>query len=153
MRHHHQQQRTTVAILGSSTLGEHVLAMLLEDEGYAAKLLKAPTTATTKVLLPEGGSVEELLGGVDVVLLWPAPTLRDDAREAFVGAMRSACATAKIPVVALSPSLNVASQDELAVEVPLMRQFEQLMGVIKVVLGSPTDSVDFLDLAGLAKSA
>jgi len=151
--HHIQQQPTTVAILGSSTLGEHVLAMLLEDEGYAARLLKAPPTAATTVLLPEGGSVEEMLEGVDVVLLWPAPTLRDDAREAFVGAMRSAAATAKIPVVALSPTLNVASQDELAVEVPLMRQFEQLLGVIKVVLGSPAGSVTFLDLAGLAKSA
>ena len=128
--------------------------MLLEDEGYAAKLLKAPpTAATTTVLLPEGGSVEELLEGVDVVLLWPAPTLRDDAREAFVGAMRSACAKAKIPVVALSPSMAVASKDELAGEAPLMRQFEQLLWIIKVVLGSPAGSVNFLDLGGLAKSA
>jgi hypothetical protein len=105
------------------------------------------------MLLPEGDSVEELLEGVDVVLLWPAPALRDDAREAFVGAMRSACAKANRPLVALSPSLNVASQDELAVEVPLMRQFEQLLCIIKVVLGSPASSVTFLDLAGLAKSA
>jgi hypothetical protein len=155
--HHIQQQPSTVAILGSSTLGEHVLAMLLEDEGYAARLLKAPPTAATSttLLLPEGesDSVEGLLESVDVVLLWPAPTLIDDARDAFVGAMRSAAATAKIPVVALSPRLNVASQDELAVEVPLMRQFEQLMWIIKEVLGSPAGSVAFLDLAGLAKSA
>jgi hypothetical protein len=156
MRHHRQQHPATIAILGSSTLGEHVLAMLLEDEGYAAKLIKAPSdVATTTVLLPEGGSVsvEELLEGVDVVLLWPAPTMRDDAREAFVGAIRSACATAKIPVVALSPSLHVASQDELSVEVPLMRQFEELMRIIREVLGSPAGSVTFLDLAGLARSA
>ena len=154
MPHHIQQQRTTVAILGSNTLGEHVLAMLLEDEGYAAKLIKAPSTAATStVVLPEGGSVEELLEGVDVMLLWPAPTLRDDAREAFVGAMRSACAKARIPVVALSPSMAVASKDELAGEVPLIRQFEQLMWIIKVVLGSPTGSVTFLDLAGLARCA
>jgi hypothetical protein len=152
--HHTQQQRTTVAILGSSTLGEHVLALLLEDEGYAARLLKAsPTAATTTALLPEGGSVEELLEGVDVVLLWPAPALRDDAREAFVGAMRSACAKAKMPVVALSPSMAVASKDELAGEVPLMRQFEQLLWIIKAVLGSPAGSVTFLDLAALARCA
>jgi hypothetical protein len=154
--HHIQQQRTTVAILGSDTLGEHVLALLLEDEGYAAKLLKAPpTAATTTLLLPEaeGGSVEGLLEGVDVVLLWPAPTLRDDARETFVGAMRSACAKAKIPILALSPSMAVASKDELAGEAPLMRQFEQLMWIIKVVLGSPAGSVTFLDLAGLARCA
>jgi hypothetical protein len=154
--HHIQQQPPTVAILGSNTLGEHVLALLLEDEGYAARLLKAPpTAATTTVLLPEaeGGSVGELLDDVDIVLLWPAPILRDDAIEAFVGAMRSAAAKAKIPLVALSPTLHVASQDELSVEVPLMRQFEQLLWIIKVVLGSPAGSVSFLDLAGLAKSA
>ena len=153
MPHHIKQQRTTVAILGSGTLGEHVLSMLLEDEGYAAKLIKAPPKAAATALLPEGNSVEGLLEDVDVVLLWPAPTLRDDAREAFVGAMRSACARAKIPVVALSPSMAVAAKDELAGEVPLMRQFEQLMWIIKVVLGSPAGSVTFLDLAGLAKSA
>jgi hypothetical protein len=117
--HHIQQQPPTVAILGSSTLGEHVLALLLEDEGYAAKLINvSPTAAATTVLLPEGGSVEGLLEDVGMVLLWPAPTLRDDAREAFVGAMRSACAKAKIPVIALSSTSNVASHDELAVEVP-----------------------------------
>jgi hypothetical protein len=150
----YHQPTTTIAILGASTLGEHVLALLLEDEGYTAKLIKAPPTpSTTTVRLHEGGSLEELLEGVDVVLLWPAPTLRDETREAFVGAMRSACAEAKIPVVALSPSLAVASKDELAGEVPLMRQFEQLLWIIKVVLGSPVGSVAFLDLAGLAKSA
>jgi hypothetical protein len=151
--HHIQKLLPTIAILGSNTLGEHVLAMLLEDEGYAAKLIKAPPTADTTVLIPDGGSVEKLLEGVNVVLLWPAPTLRDDAREAFVGAMRSACAKAKIPVLALSPTMAVASKDELAVEVPLMMQFEQLMGIIKAVLGSPAGSVNFLDLGGLAKSA
>jgi hypothetical protein len=137
----HDEPTTTVAILGANTLGEHVLALLLEDEGYTAKLIKAPpTAATTTLLLPEDGSVEELLEDVDVVLLWPAPTLTDDAREAFVGNMRSACARAKIPALALSPSMAVASKDELAGEVPLMRQFEQLMWIIKVVLGSPAGS-------------
>jgi hypothetical protein len=67
--------------------------------------------------------------------------------------MRSACAKAKIPILALSPSMAVASKDELAGEAPLMRQFEQLMWIIKVVLGSPAGSVTFLDLAGLARCA
>ena len=147
----HRRSSATIAILGADTVAEHVLAMLLEDEGYAARLIKAPpSAATTKMLLPEaeGGTVEELLEGVDMVLLWPAPTLRDYAREAFVGTMRSACAKAKIPVLALSPSMAVASKDELAGEAPLMRQFEQLMWIVKVVLGSPTGSVKFLDLGG-----
>jgi hypothetical protein len=149
----HSSSAATIAILGTDAAAEHVLAMLLENEGYAARLIKAPPKAVATGLLPEGGSVDELLEGVDVVLLWPAPTLRDDTREAFVGAMRSAPATAKIPVLAVSPSLAVASQDELAVEVPLMRQFEQLVWIIEEVLGSPAGSVDFLDLGGPAKPA
>jgi hypothetical protein len=157
MQHHYQQRHpATIAILGSGTLGEHVLAILLEDEDYASRLIKAPPpAATTKVLLPEAEdvSVEGLLEDVDVVLLWPPPVLRDDAREAFVGAMRSACAMAQIPVIAVSPSMAVAAKDELAGEAPLMRQFEQLMWIIKAVLGSPAGSVSFLDLGGLAKSA
>ena len=147
----HPRSSATIAILGADTVAEHVLAMLLEKEGYAARLLKAPpTAATTTVLIPEaeGDSVEELLDGVDVVLLWPSPTLRDAAREAFVGDMRSACAKAKIPLVALSPSLAVAAKDELAGEAPLMRQFEQLLWIIREVLGSPAGSVNFLDLGG-----
>jgi hypothetical protein len=63
--------------------------------------------------------------------------------------MRSAAATAKIPVLALSPSLAVAAKDELAGEVPLMRQFEQLLWMVKEVLRSPAGSVAFLDLGGL----
>ena len=58
-------------------------------------------------------------------------------------------AKAKIPVVALSPSMAVASKDELAGEVPLMRQFEQLLWIIKVVLGSPAGSVTFWTSQGL----
>jgi hypothetical protein len=68
----HSRSSATIAILGADTVAEHVLAMLLENEGYAARLLKAPpTAATTTVLLSEaeGDSVEELLDGVDVVLL------------------------------------------------------------------------------------
>jgi len=153
----HSRSAATIAIVGSNTLAEHVLAMLLENKGYTARLIKAPPTAAPTaaptVLLPQGPSVVELLDGVDVVLLWPAPTLRDDAREAFVGAMRSDPATAKIPVLALSPTLDAALQDELAVDVPLKQHFEQLVWIIKEVLRSPAGSVDFLDLAGPAKPA
>jgi hypothetical protein len=127
--------------------------MLLEDEGYVARILNTPPTAATRALLREGDSVEELLGGADVVLLWPVATLRDDVREAFVVAMRSACATVQIPVLAVSPSMVVALKDELAGEVPFMRQFEQLMWIIKFALESPAGSIDFLDLAELAMSA
>jgi hypothetical protein len=151
----HSISAATIAILGVDTVAEHVLAMLLENEGYTARLIKAPPTAAPTVLLPEaeGDSVEELLDGVDMVLLWPAPILRDGAREAFVDAMRSAPATAKIPVLALSPTLHAALQDELAVDVPLKQHFEQLVWIIKEVLRSPAGSVHFQDLGGPAKPA
>jgi hypothetical protein len=37
-----RRQPLTIAILGSNTLAEHVLVLLLEDEGYIMRLLKAP---------------------------------------------------------------------------------------------------------------
>jgi hypothetical protein len=51
--HHIQNQPPTVAILGSNTLGEHVLALLLEGEGYAVKLLKTPPTAASTAVPPQ----------------------------------------------------------------------------------------------------
>jgi hypothetical protein len=144
-----RQEQPTIAILGSNTLAEHALAHLLEGEGYTVRLLKAPP-AGTPTLLPEGSSVDELLDGVDVVLLWPSPSLIDDVREAFLGAMRSSPTAAEIPALALSPTLEVALQDELAVDVPLERQFDYLARIIEAVLASPAGSVGFLDLAGLA---
>ncbi len=128
-----QQAQATIAILGSNTLAEHLLARLLEGRGYAARLLKAPPTGSPTVL-PEGRSVDELLDGVDVVLLWPAPTLPSGAREAFLTCMRRNPATAQTPSLALSPTLEVGLQDELAVEVPLEHQFERLMCAIEGIL-------------------
>jgi hypothetical protein len=58
-KHHHPT--TTVAILGTSTLSEDILARLLEREGYAVRHLEAPPT----------GLVEELRDGVDVLLASP----------------------------------------------------------------------------------
>jgi hypothetical protein len=142
-----RRQPLTIAILGSNTLAEHVLVLLLEDEGYIMRLLKAPHMGPPTVL-PEGGSVDELLEGVDVVLLWPAPTLRDEAREAFVGATRSTPQTAAIPVLTLSRGCLAGRAGRRCA--PVKRQFEQLAQIIKAVLGSPAGSVGFLDLAGLA---
>lgn len=118
-------ERPIVAILGQGTLAERVLAQLLEEEGYAVRLLRAPPAGSPEAL-PEGRPIGELLEGVNAVLLWPGPTLRDGAREAFVDAMRSRAATQRIPLLPLPDTLEVALQDELAVEVPLERQFARL---------------------------
>jgi hypothetical protein len=74
---HHQHQPTTVAILGAHTLVEDILARLLEEEGYDARILEAYPT----------GVVDELLDGVD----------------AFLSTMRNIPKTAHIPVLSLSP--------------------------------------------------
>ncbi len=111
-------KRNTVAILGPNSVPEHVLAHLLEAEGYAARLIKAPPTGVPAAL-PERGSAAKLLDDVDIVLLWPTPTLKDATREAFVDAMGSSVTTAKIPTLALPPALETALQDELAADVPL----------------------------------
>jgi hypothetical protein len=68
---------TTIAIVGAVTMVGNALFILLEGAGYEVKRLEAsyPT-----------GLVDELLDGVDALLL--APDLSDDAREAFLGAIR-----------------------------------------------------------------
>ena len=129
------QERTTIAILGPNSIPEHALAHLLQSEGYATKLLKVPPTGAPTAL-PEGGSVEDLLDGVDVVLLWPSPSLSGAAREAFLCALRRIPATAGIPVLALSPTVEVALQDELAVVVSLGQLFDDLVRSIETILSA-----------------
>jgi hypothetical protein len=136
----------TIAILGPNTLAEHVLSHLLEGEGYAVRLLKAPKNSAPKAL-PEGGSLKERLDGVEAVLLWPGPSLKEAAREDFVTSMRNTPATAQIPLLTLPSSLEIALQDEMAGEVPLAQLFAQLERVLEAVLASPAGSVDLVDLS------
>ena len=58
MQHH---QPTTIAILGPDTMVEAILARLLHKEGYATRILEANPT----------GVADELLEGVDALLLTP----------------------------------------------------------------------------------
>ena len=58
MQHH---QPTTIAILGPDTMVEGILSRLLHKEGYATRLLDPNTT----------GAANELLDGVDALLLTP----------------------------------------------------------------------------------
>ena len=113
---------TTVAILGPDTLAEDILVRLLEREGYAVRSLGAYPS----------GVVDELLEGVDLLLL--APGINADVRRAFLETMRSAPGTAAIPILPLSPSLKLALLDELAVSAPWRSLFEELVGQIGAAL-------------------
>lgn len=109
---------TTVAILGSDTLAEDILARLLEHEGYAPRIIEAHTT----------GVVDKLLEGVDLLLL--TPSLSPDVRGAFLEAMRSNPKTAHVPVLPLSGALRLALLDELSTSSSPQSLFEELVGQI-----------------------
>ncbi len=113
---------TTVAILGTDALAEGILAQLLHKEGYATKILGAYPT----------GVVDELLDGVDLLLL--APGLDSDVRRAFLETMRSTPKTAAMPVLPISPALKLALLDELAGSAPWRSLFEELVGQIGAAL-------------------
>ncbi len=95
-------QPTTVAILGADALAEDILARLLHEEGYATRLLESHPT----------GPVEELLDGVDVLLL--APDLKDGVRRGFLEAAGGGPGTAAIPVLSVPTTLKLALLDELS---------------------------------------
>jgi hypothetical protein len=118
------QQPTTVALLGANTLVDQILARLLEQEGYNTKLLEAYPT----------GPIDELLDGVDVLLL--SPELDADLRGAFLDAMRSTpeAAHKRVPVLSLSVPLRMALLDELSVNVSWQSLFRGLVQEIEDAL-------------------
>ena len=92
----HHDRPTTVAILGADTVVESALSMLLRGAGYDTEVLEDPSASAA--------NAEELLAGVDLLLL--TPSLRDETREGFLKAIEAA---AGVPVLTLS----TAPQGEL----------------------------------------
>ena len=119
---------TTVAILGTDTLAEGILARLLEHEGYSTRILEAYPT----------GVVDELLEGVDVLLL--APSLKADVRGAFLEAMRDNPKTAHIHTLSFSAALKLALVDELSASASWRDLFEELVGEIGSALERAAES-------------
>jgi hypothetical protein len=119
------QQPTAVAILGANTLLDRVLVRLLKNEGYDTRLLEAPPS----------GLIDELLDGVDVLLL--SPYLDADERWGLLNALRSTpeAAAQRIPVLSLSVPLQVALLDGLAINVPWQSLFEGLVREIEAAVG------------------
>ena len=123
---------TLVAILGPDTLAEDILARLLEREGYAVRSLGAYPS----------GVVDELLEGVDLLLL--APGLDADVRRAFLETMRSTPETAAIPVLPLSPAVKQVLLDELSASAPWRSLLEELVGQIGAAFERAARSVESL---------
>jgi hypothetical protein len=136
LRQHHQPT-TVVAILGTDTLVEDILARLLREEGYANRLIQAH---------PTGLVDDEPLEGVDVVLL--SPGLKDSVREAFLEAMRNTQETAAIPVLPLSAALRLALLDELSASASWRSLFEELVGQIGAALARTAASARALLVEG-----
>jgi hypothetical protein len=87
-----------VAIFGGDPLVGRVLQLRLRDVGYRARFLDESLTADEPA---------ELLGGAKLVLLGPRLSAR--CREAFLRGIRSAPATAGLPILELAVrSLNGA---------------------------------------------
>jgi hypothetical protein len=123
MSHPSSISTTTVAILGTDSLAEGILARLLEREGYATRLLEASYPMRM---------VDELLEGVDLLLL--APSLKADVRGGFLKAMNSSPKTVAVPVLSFSDTLKLALVDELAVSASWQNLFKELTSHIGAAL-------------------
>ena len=109
-------------------LAEDILARLLSREGYTTRIIDAYPS----------GVVDELLEGVDVLLL--APGLDAGLRRALVEAMRSNPKTAHVHTLSFSSALKLALVDELAVSTSWRSLFEELTSHIGATLESAAAS-------------
>jgi hypothetical protein len=119
---HHQP--TTIAILGADTVVGRALCLLLEGYGYEITPIDTYPT----------GVVDELLDGVDLLLL--APRLDEGAREAFVGAMgKRVPQKAEMPVIALCTAVEeVLPENEGVISVPWPCETKVLVERIEAAL-------------------
>ena len=99
MQHH--PPATTVAILGTDALSEDILVRLLGREGYSVRHLSVRHLEAHPEVL-----ADVLPEGADILLL--APGLKDGAREAALGVVRSNLKTASMPVLPISSALKQA---------------------------------------------
>jgi hypothetical protein len=132
----HHQPTTTVAIFGTGTLSEDILARLLERESYHVKHLEASPSSMN----------DELLEGIDIVLV--APGLKGEEREAFLKAARSTREIAAIPVLPLSAARKLALLDELSASASWRTLLEELIGQIGAILAGAATSARALVVEG-----
>ena len=127
MSHPPHNQPPTVAILGTNTVVNSALSLLLNGAGYDVRRVERD--------LP--GLANGLLEGVDLLLL--APGLSHGPREGILSAVRDNPATAHTPVLTLSSALGEALGDESGQEVVAWPSpIEELARRIEAVLAPAT---------------
>ena len=124
-------KRTTIAILGGNAVVGRALEVLLRSVGYEVRLWLEE---------PEAYGPEELLEGVDVLLLGPGLGAAEERREEYLRDMKGALETAAIVVLAFSPGQEgtIAQVRRL---VPWPCRVDELAREIEAVLPSRHERV------------
>jgi DNA-binding response OmpR family regulator len=124
---YHQQPTTVVAVLGTNTVVNNALSLLLKSAGYDIRRIERD--------LP--GLANGLLEGVDLLLL--APGISNGPREGILSVVRDNPTTAQMPVLTLSSAIGEALGDEGGqVVVAWPRSIVELVRQIEAVLAPAT---------------
>ena len=127
LHNYHQQPSTVVAVLGTNSVVNSALALLLKSAGYDIRRIERD--------MP--GLANGLLEGVDLLLL--APGLSNGPREGVLSVVRDNPTTAQMPVLTLSSAIGEALGNEggqvvVAWPIPI----EELVRRIETVLAPAT---------------
>lgn len=125
-------KRTTIAILGGNAVVGRALEVLLRSVGYEVRLWLEDPEAYD--------GPEELLEGVDVLLLGPGLDAAEERREKYLRDVKGVLETAAIAVLAFSPGQEgtIAQVRRL---VPWPCRVEELAREIEAVLPSRHERV------------
>ena len=123
---HHKQPTTVVAVLGTNSVVNNALALLLSGAGYDTRRIERD--------MP--GLANGLLEGVDLLLL--APGISNGPREGILSAVRDNPTTAQMPVLTLSSAIAETPSDESGPVVGWPIPIEELVRRIETVLGPAT---------------
>lgn len=115
---------TTIALLGGNTVVGQALSLLLRGSGYETTILDAPPT----------GLPEDLLKGVDLLLI--SPGLVGWRREESLTALRGARERMGVPVLELSSAPGEGSLDDEVGMVPWPINIDGLACEIEGALGA-----------------
>jgi hypothetical protein len=119
--------RTTVAILGGNSVVGRALEALLRGAGYDTRLIDEPIT----------GMPEELLWGVELLLVAPTPSTK--SRERFLDGLGSMSGTAAIPILTLYSVVRRVLADQTGL-VPWPCRLEELKAEIEAARRAPSYS-------------
>jgi len=85
-----EKEKTTIALLGTDTVVDRALLLLLQGEGYEIRMLEAPPM----------GPPEDLMEGVDLLLI--SPGLVHERSEESLAVLRGKREMIGVPVLELS---------------------------------------------------